>query len=97
MTGPWPAARSPDVGHWPRDDDALKSLYEKIKGKMESAKQLAALITLLLGGLLGVLLDSSKWDGLGRIKTGLPAPFDYSGQGAAQAAFGYCWRRWRCT
>jgi hypothetical protein len=26
----------------PRDDDALKSLYEKIKGKMESAKQLRA-------------------------------------------------------
>jgi hypothetical protein len=72
----------------PSDDDALKSLYEKIKGKMESAKQLAAVITLLLGGLLAVLLDNSKWNGLGQVKTGLPAPFDYSGQGAAQAAFG---------
>ena len=84
-------------GHWsghlrwaitPTDDDALKSLYEKIKGKMESAKQLAAVITLLLGGLLGVLLDTSKWSGLGQVKTGFPAPFDYSGQGAVQAAFG---------
>ncbi len=72
----------------PTDDDALKSLYEKIKGKMESAKQLAAVITLLLGGLLGVLLDTSKWSGLGQVKTRFPAPFDYSGQGAVQAAFG---------
>jgi hypothetical protein len=55
---------------------------------MESAKQLAAVITLLLGGLLGVLLDTSKWSGLGQVKTGFPAPFDYSGQGAVQAAFG---------
>jgi hypothetical protein len=27
----------------PTDDEALKSLYEKVKGKMESAKQLAAI------------------------------------------------------
>jgi hypothetical protein len=72
----------------PTDDDALKSLHEKIKGKMESAKQLAAVITLLLGGLLAVLLDTKKWPGLGRVKTGFPAPFDYSGQGAVQATFG---------
>jgi hypothetical protein len=72
----------------PTDEEALKSLYEKIKGKMESAKQLAAVITLLLGGLLGVLLDTSKWSGLGQVKTGFPAPFDYSGQGAVQTAFG---------
>jgi hypothetical protein len=55
---------------------------------MESAKQLAAVITLLLGGLLAVLLDTKKWPGLGRVKTGFPAPFDYSGQGAVQATFG---------
>jgi hypothetical protein len=72
----------------PRDDEALKSLHEKIKGKMESAKQLAAVITLLLGGLLAVLLDNSKWAGLAKVQTELPAPFDYSGQGAVQAAFG---------
>ena len=71
----------------PTDDEALKSLYEKIKGKMETAKQLAAVITLVLSVLLGVLLDPNKWTGLGKVKTGFPAPFD-SAQVAAQAAFG---------
>lgn len=71
----------------PTDDAALTSLYEKIKGKMETAKQLAAVITLVLSVLLGVLLDPDKWTGLGQVKTGFPAPFD-SGQGAARAAFG---------
>jgi len=72
----------------PKDDEALKSLHEKIKGKMESAKQLAAVITLVLSVLLGVLLDPDKWTRLGEIKTGFPAPLDYSGQAAVQAAFG---------
>jgi hypothetical protein len=72
----------------PTDDEALKSLYEKVKSKMESAKQLAAVITLVLGGLLGVLLDTGKWSGLGKVQTGFPSPFNYSGQGAVQTAFG---------
>jgi hypothetical protein len=72
----------------PKDDEALKSLYEKVKGKMESAKQLAAVITLVLSGLLAVLLDAGKWDRLDEVKTGFPAPFDYSGRGAVQTAFG---------
>lgn len=72
----------------PKDDEALKGLYEKVKGKMDSAKQLAAVITLVLSGLLAVLLDAGRWAGLGGVQTGLPAPFDYSGQGAAQTAFG---------
>jgi hypothetical protein len=72
----------------PGDDEVLKSLYDKVKGKMESAKQLAAVITLVLSALLAVLLDAGKWDRLDEVRTEFPAPFDYSGQGAVQAAFG---------
>jgi hypothetical protein len=72
----------------PTDDKALESLYEKVKGKMESAKQLAAVITLVLSGLLAVLLDTGKWDRLGDVQAEFPAPLGYSGQGAVQAAFG---------
>jgi hypothetical protein len=72
----------------PDDREALRSVQEKVKGKMESAKQLAGVITLVLAALLAVLLDTERWGKLNQAKAAFPAPFDFSGRGAVQAAFG---------
>jgi hypothetical protein len=48
----------------PDDAGPLAELAEKVKGKMESAKLLSAVITLALAALLGTLLDTGRWDGL---------------------------------
>ncbi len=45
----------------PDDSGALKEVADKVKGKMESAKLLSAVITLVLTALLGVLLDTDRW------------------------------------
>jgi hypothetical protein len=70
----------------PDDKDALKDVVDKVKGKMESAKLLSAVITLALTALLGVLLDSSRWAGLGAQRASL-AGLSYSGKAAIQIAF----------
>jgi hypothetical protein len=70
----------------PDDSKALDAVSDKVKGKMESAKLLSAVITLGLTALLGVLLDTDRWKGLGSPKASL-AGLSYSGQAAIQVAF----------
>jgi hypothetical protein len=70
----------------PDDSKALDALADKVKGKMESAKLLSAVITLALTALLGVLLDASRWTGLASPKASL-AGLSYNGQAAIQVAF----------
>jgi hypothetical protein len=70
----------------PDDSKALDAVSDKVKGKMESAKLLSAVITLALTALLGVLLDSSRWSGLGSPKASI-GNFSYGGQAAIQVAF----------
>jgi hypothetical protein len=70
----------------PDDRNALDAVSDKVKGKMESAKLLSAVITLALTALLGVLLDTNRWTGLGTPKASL-AGLSYSGQAAIQVAF----------
>jgi len=70
----------------PDDSKILEAVSDKIKGKMESAKLLSAVITLSLTALLGVLLDTSRWSTLGSPKASLGG-LSYSGQAAIQVAF----------
>jgi hypothetical protein len=70
----------------PDDREALDAVSDKVKGKMESAKLLSAVITLGLTALLGVLLDTARWKGLGAPRASL-AGLSYSGQAAIQIAF----------
>lgn len=74
----------------PDDKPALTDVREKVKSKMETAKLLSGVITLVVTALLGVLLDRAKWDGLGMVTTtplGLNA-LQFSGQLAVQISFG---------
>jgi phosphohistidine phosphatase SixA len=74
----------------PDDRNALKEVGDKVKGKMESAKLLSAVITLVLTALLGLLLDPAKWDALGRKDHPVQASllgWSYNGQTATQIAF----------
>jgi hypothetical protein len=60
----WPGRRWQGRLLWtlvPDDRDALESVSGKVKGKMDSARLLSAVITLLLTATLGVLLDNNKW------------------------------------
>lgn len=50
------------------DESAVAEIRDKIKSKMETAKLLGGLISLLIGALLGVFLDQGKMTGLGAIK-----------------------------
>jgi hypothetical protein len=70
----------------PDDSKALDAVADKVKGKMESAKLLSAVITLALAALLGVLLDTSHWTGLASPKASL-AGLSYNGQAAIKVAF----------
>jgi hypothetical protein len=70
----------------PDDRKALDAVTEKVRGKMESAKLLSAVITLVLTALLGVLLDKSRWAGLADMKASLWG-LSYNGQIATQCAF----------
>jgi hypothetical protein len=70
----------------PDDREALEAVSDKIKGKMESAKLLSAVITLVLSALLGVLLDASRWADLASPQASLLG-WTYSGQAAVQFAF----------
>jgi hypothetical protein len=74
----------------PDDRPALSDVREKVKSKMETAKLLSGVITLVVTALLGVLLDKDKWDGLGMVTAtplGLKA-LQFSGQLAVQVSFG---------
>jgi hypothetical protein len=74
----------------PDDKPALADVQEKVKSKMETAKLLSGVITLVVTALLGVLLDRAKLDGLGMVTAtpfGLEA-LRFSGQLAVQIAFG---------
>jgi len=51
----------------PDDRSAAAEIIDKIKSKMETAKLLGGLISLLLGALLGVLLDGKKLAALAEI------------------------------
>ena len=44
----------------PDDESAAAEIRDKIKSKMETAKLLGGLISLLIGALLGVLLDKGE-------------------------------------
>lgn len=70
----------------PDDRKALEAVSDKIRGKMESAKLLSAVITLVLSALLGVLLDASRWADLASPKASLFG-WTYTGQAAVQFAF----------
>lgn len=70
----------------PDDSKALAAVSDKVKGKMESAKLLSAVITLALTALLGALLDTTRWARLGEPRAAL-AGLSYSGRGAIQLAF----------
>jgi len=86
----------------PSDKQAADDIREKIKSKMETAKLLAGVMTLVLTALLGVLFDRSKWLALEGCPDGGPAPeegclsvapfgvdtLSLSGQLAVQIAFG---------
>ena len=52
----------------PEDESAVAEIRDKIKSKMETAKLLGGLISLLIAALLGVFLDQKKLEGLGAIK-----------------------------
>ena len=104
--------RSTNSDRWPRGDvlwtihpgdkKAADDIREKIKSKMETAKLLAGVITLVLTALLGILLDQNKWTGLQGCPSGRPAstqgclsitPFGFdtltlSGQHGIQIVFG---------
>jgi hypothetical protein len=71
----------------PDDAGPLAELAEKVKGKMESAKLLSAVITLALAALLGTLLDTGRWDGLKNRKADLPGLDPYNAQLGATIAF----------
>jgi hypothetical protein len=70
----------------PDDWEALTAVSEKVKGKMESAKLLSAVITLAITALLGVLLDESRWAGLATPNASL-AGVSYSARAAVQVGF----------
>jgi len=70
----------------PDDREALAAVSDKVKGKMESAKLLSAVITLAITALLGVLLDESRWAGLGTPNASL-AGVSYSARAAVQVGF----------
>jgi hypothetical protein len=70
----------------PDDREALTAVSDKVKGKMESAKLLSAVITLAITALLGVLLDESRWKGLGTPNASL-AGVSYSARAAVQVGF----------
>jgi hypothetical protein len=73
----------------PDDEEAYKDVREKIRSKMETAKLLSAVITLVLTALLAVLLDAGKWNALNKAGAellGIPA-LRYGGQAAAKVAF----------
>jgi len=67
---PWP---TPWRLHWrrrtgrvlwtitPDDRQAATAVRDKIRSKMETAKQLSAVLTFALGALLALLLDPDKW------------------------------------
>jgi hypothetical protein len=74
------------------DRAALEQIAGKVRGKMESAKLLSAVITLVLTALLAVLLDPRRWEALAGtggdpVRASLRG-WSYSGQAAAQVAFG---------
>lgn len=50
------------------DESAIAEIRDKIKSKMETAKLLGGLISVLIGALLGVFLDQAKMADLGAIK-----------------------------
>jgi len=70
----------------PDDREALEAVSDKVRGKMESAKLLSAVITLVLAALLGVLLDSSRWNSLAAANASV-AGMSYSAQAGTQVAF----------
>jgi hypothetical protein len=70
----------------PDDSENLDALADKVKGKMDSAKLLSAVITLALTALLGVLLDTNRWTGLAAPMAAL-AGLSYNGQAAIKVAF----------
>jgi hypothetical protein len=49
----------------PDDKVAAEEIRAKIKSKMDTAKTLSSVITFGLGALLGLLLDSTKWNDVG--------------------------------
>jgi len=74
----------------PDDSDALEEVTDKVRGKMESAKLLSAVITLVLTALLGILLDADRWNKLVGPKTPTRASLaglSYDGHTAARIAF----------
>jgi hypothetical protein len=71
----------------PDDSGPLAELADKVKGKMESAKLLSAVITLALTALLGTLLDTNRWIGLERRTADLPGLDPYNAQLGATIAF----------
>jgi hypothetical protein len=75
----------------PDDREALKEVADKVKGKMESAKLLSAVITLVLTALLGVLLDANRWNALKGTKVNPVGAslggWSYNGQDAARITF----------
>lgn len=70
----------------PDDREALAAVSDKVKGKMESAKLLSAVIMLAITALLGVLLDESRWAALGTPNASL-AGVSYSARAAVQVGF----------
>ena len=52
----------------PDDESAVATIRDKIRSKMETAKLVGGLISLLIAALLGVVLDQEKLKGLGAIK-----------------------------
>ena len=70
----------------PDDSKNLDAVADKVKGKMESAKLLSAVITLALTALLGVLLDTTRWADLASPMATL-AGWSYNGQAAIRVGF----------
>ncbi|MEU4690170.1 hypothetical protein [Actinoplanes sp. NPDC023714] len=67
----------------PDDSAALAAVTDKVKGKMESAKLLSGVLTLVLTALLGALLTADRWDGLAAARAELGG-FSYDGQSGVQ-------------
>jgi hypothetical protein len=70
----------------PDDREALAAVSDKVRGKMESAKLLSAVITLAITALLGVLLNESLWAGLATPNASL-AGLSYCARAAVQVGF----------
>lgn len=72
----------------PGDADAEAAIREKIKSKMDFAKQLSAVVTLVLTVVLGALTNNTIWTGLANACTNLLwTDIPVTGQVAVQVAF----------